>query len=73
MLKGPPLISFLQQPELYTADELRKLATWYRTFAERAGDPRIWEARLLTAEKLQAEADRLEAQLTATGRDRGAR
>ena len=41
-------------------DELRKLAAWYREFAERAGNPTIWEARLRTAEELEAEADRLE-------------
>jgi hypothetical protein len=43
-----------------TANELRELAEWYRQFAERAGDPRIWEARLLTADKLEMEADRLD-------------
>jgi hypothetical protein len=31
-------------------DELRKVAAWYREFAERAGNPTIWEARLQTAE-----------------------
>jgi hypothetical protein len=41
--------------------ELRKLATWYREFAERAGEPGIWERRLRTAERLEAEADRIEA------------
>ena len=40
--------------------ELRKLATWYREFAERAGNPAIWEARLRTAKQLEAEADRAE-------------
>jgi hypothetical protein len=45
---------------------LRELAAWYREFAERAGDPRIWEARLLTSEQLTAEADRLETELLAT-------
>jgi hypothetical protein len=39
--------------------ELRKLAAWYRTFADRAGDPVIWEARLKTAEELEREADQL--------------
>ena len=37
-----------------------KLAGWYREFAERAGNPVIWEARLRTAEDLDAEADRLD-------------
>ena len=39
---------------------LRKLATWYREFAERAGNPSIWEARLRTAAELEQEANRLE-------------
>ena len=42
------------------SDELRKLAEWYREFAERAGNPAIWEARLQTAQELEAEADRQE-------------
>jgi hypothetical protein len=28
--------------------KLRELAAWYREFAERAGNPAIWEARLRT-------------------------
>lgn len=40
--------------------KLRKLAGWYREFAERAGNPAIWHARLVTAEDLEREADRLE-------------
>jgi hypothetical protein len=39
---------------------LRELAAWYREFAERAGNPVIWEARLQTAAELEREADRLE-------------
>jgi hypothetical protein len=42
-----------------TTDEARKLrdlAAWYREFAERAGDPWIWDARLRTADKLEKEA-----------------
>ena len=39
---------------------LRELAAWYREFAERAGNPVIWEARLRTAAELEREADRLE-------------
>ena len=39
-------------------DELRQRATWYREFAERAGNPWVWEARLRTAEDLEAEARR---------------
>ena len=44
-----------------TSDDLRKLAAWYREFAERAGNPAIWEARLRTAKQLEAEADRADA------------
>ena len=40
--------------------KLRELAGWYREFAERAGSPAIWHARLVTAEDLEREADRLE-------------
>jgi hypothetical protein len=40
--------------------KLRKLASWYREFAERTGNATIWEARLLTAEDLEAMADRIE-------------
>jgi phosphate uptake regulator len=40
--------------------ELRKLADWYRQFAERAGNPAIWEARLSTAKDLERKADHLE-------------
>ena len=39
---------------------LRKLAAWYREYAERAGNPSIWEARLRTAADLEREADTLE-------------
>lgn len=49
--------------------ELRKLATWYREFAERAGNPAIWEARLRTARELEREANRLE-EISARGRYR---
>ncbi|GEM_PF-3875250 len=37
-------------------DQLRQRAAWYREFAERAGNPWIWAARLQTAEGLEAEA-----------------
>jgi hypothetical protein len=40
--------------------ELRKRAEWYREFAERAGTPWVWEARLKTAKRLEAEAVRVE-------------
>jgi len=41
-------------------DKLRELAAWYREFADRAGNSAIWDARLRTAEDLEAEADRIE-------------
>jgi hypothetical protein len=44
------------------ARRLRELAAWYRAFAVRSANPVIWEARLLTAEELDAEADRIEPQ-----------
>jgi hypothetical protein len=40
--------------------KLRELATWFRNFAERAGNPTIWQARLRTAEELEARADLVE-------------
>jgi hypothetical protein len=38
---------------------LRDLAAWYREFAERAGNPAIWDARPRMAEDLEKEADSL--------------
>ncbi|MBV8888389.1 MAG: hypothetical protein JO305_01835 [Alphaproteobacteria bacterium] len=43
-----------------TAQKLRELAAWYREFAEKTENPSIWEARLRTAEDLEAEAEALE-------------
>jgi hypothetical protein len=40
--------------------KLRELAAWYREFAEKTGNPGIWEARLRMAEDLEAEAALLE-------------
>ena len=42
------------------SSKLRELASWYRDFAERTVNPMIWEARLHTAEDLEAEADRID-------------
>ena len=42
------------------ASKLRELACWYREFAERAGNPVIWEARLHTAQDLETEADHID-------------
>jgi hypothetical protein len=44
-----------QEPE-----RLRELAAWYREYAERTGNPAIWDARIRTAEDLEAAAARLE-------------
>jgi hypothetical protein len=40
--------------------KLRELAAWYREFAEKTGNPSIWESRLRMAEDLEREADLLE-------------
>jgi hypothetical protein len=40
--------------------KLRELAAWYREFAEKTGNPAIWEARLRMAEDLEREAAELE-------------
>ena len=41
-------------------EKLRELAAWYREQAERSENPIIWDARLRTAEELDAEADCIE-------------
>ena len=43
------------------ARKLRELASWYREFAERAGEPAIWAARMRTAESLEREAGAIES------------
>ena len=43
-------------------ERLRELASWYREYAERTGNPMIWDARIRTAEDLEAEAARIEGQ-----------
>jgi hypothetical protein len=47
-------------PTQTNPSKLRELASWYRDLAERASNPAIWEARLRTAEELEAEADLVE-------------
>ena len=49
---------------------LRELAAWYQALAERPGNPAIWDARLRTAEDLDAEASRIEQRLSAQSRPR---
>jgi hypothetical protein len=52
------------------AQILRKLAAWYRGFAERASEPWIWEARLRRAEALEQEAAREEFRSKGAGNSR---
>ena len=51
-------------------EKLRELASWYRKFAERTGNPTIWEGRLRVAEDLDGEAERIERTLAAESVDR---
>jgi hypothetical protein len=55
-----PVRQTRSNPVRGNSSRLRELAAWYRGFAECAGSPAIWEARLHTAEDLDAEADRIE-------------
>jgi hypothetical protein len=41
-------------------NRLRELARWYREFAEKTGNPVIWDLRLRRADDLDAEAERIE-------------
>jgi hypothetical protein len=45
-------------------EDLRRLAAWFREFADRTGNPTIWDLRLRRAEVLEEEATRLESRLT---------
>lgn len=47
------------------SSKLRELASWYREFAERAGNPVIWKARFRTAQDLETEADHIDRGLCA--------
>ena len=47
--------------------KLRELAAWYRQYAKRAGNLNIWDARLRTADDLEAKADRIERERLRTG------
>jgi hypothetical protein len=57
-------LPWLREREMNNPLELRKLAVWYREFAERAGNPVIWEARLKTAEALERAASQWEGRLS---------
>ena len=50
--------------------KLRALAAWYREYADRAGNPSIWEARLRMAEDLEQEANRLDRHTADRRRER---
>src|SRR6516165_10760043 len=54
------MLPLLEARAMNDPRELHKLAVWYREFAEQAGNPAIWEARLKTAEALEREASRLD-------------
>ena len=45
---------------MITANELRQLAAYHRKLAESTGDLRLREARLRTAQDLDARADRID-------------
>jgi hypothetical protein len=57
----PSTIAPETETDMRDPDKLRRLASWYREFAERAGNPAIWEGRLRMAGDLEAEADRVES------------
>ena len=48
---------------------LREIASWYRAFAEQAGNLVIWDVRLSAAEELEVEADRMETERSEISRD----
>jgi hypothetical protein len=54
----------LIRASLDDAAKLRKLAAWYREFAERAGNSFIWESRVMLAEDLEREAARIELEIS---------
>jgi hypothetical protein len=47
-----------REEQMCDQEQLLTLASWYREFADRAGNPMIWECRLQMAEDLEAEACR---------------
>jgi hypothetical protein len=63
-----------QDEPITEAEKLRKLAAWYREFAERTENDWIWAARLRKADALEIEASEIEArQLADRERRRGLR
>jgi hypothetical protein len=63
LIQAPQIAAAMQKEPAVPrdAEQLRELAAWYRDCAERTGNPAIWDARVRTAEELEAEAFRLEA------------
>jgi hypothetical protein len=59
-----------ERVDVHDPERLRELASWYRGFAERAGNPTIWESRLRMAEDLDREAERIERTLAANSVER---
>ena len=55
LISTAPMMSDIAQDP----GKLHNLACWYREFAEQAGNPVIWESRLLMAESLDLEAERV--------------
>jgi hypothetical protein len=58
----PPRGDWVEEHVARQIEQLRELASWYREYAERTGNPVIWDARIRTAEDLEAEAARLEGE-----------
>jgi hypothetical protein len=59
--EGRPTPNIERDALVSDPQKLRQLACWYRAFAERIGNPTIWDSRLRTAEDLEAEAARIES------------
>jgi hypothetical protein len=59
---GPDVMQEMQSEDepITKAEKLRKLAAWYREFAERTENDWIWAARLRKAEALETEASEIE-------------
>jgi hypothetical protein len=70
MIASAGLILKPEQRDTPDPIKLHELASWYREFAERAGNPAIWESRVRTADDLDAEAERIECRRVAPARSR---
>ena len=54
------LVTSFRAGAMEDPQKLRELAAWYREFAEKTGNPSIWESRLRMAEDLEQEAASIE-------------